>query len=302
MQKNENDLLYFSRKEKNGIVLILILNLLIYFWPDINDYFSNQKTQAVLIEKLPELKVENNGEAYESISTENRFANKSNTKEKINVHLFEFDPNKCSKNEWMRLGVKEKTAETIMNYVSKGGMFKSPEDLKKIWGLSPGQVKELMPFVKIISASKFGNKKKYSVHVQTTNSNTFIDLNTADSSLLESLPGIGPTLAGRVIKYRNKLGGFYHIEQLKEVWGLPDSILNKLKEKTIISDIVLKIDVNTADFFMLKSHPYIGYKLANTIINYRNHHGNFKSLEDIQKIILIDQKIFNRLSHYLITN
>jgi len=302
MQKNENDLFYFSRKEKNGIVLILILNLLIYFWPEVYDYFSNRKTQAIQFEKLPELKVESKGENYDSISKENRFENNSNTKEKINVNYFEFDPNRCSKDQWMKLGVKEKTAETIMKYVSKGGKFKSSEDLKKIWGLSPTQVKDLMPFVKIISTPTIENKKNTNSHFETTNFNKIIDVNTADSLLLESLPGIGPALAGRIIKYRNKLGGFYTREQLKEVWGLPDSVLNKIKEKVIISDNVLKINVNTADFFNLKSHPYIGYKLANTIINYRNQHGNFKSLEDIQKIILIDEKMFNRLSHYLITN
>jgi competence ComEA-like helix-hairpin-helix protein len=302
MQKNENDLFYFSRKEKNGIVLILILNLLIYFWPDVYDYFSNRKTQAIQFEKLPELKVESKGENYDSISKENRFENNSNTKEKINVNYFEFDPNRCSKDQWMKLGIKEKTAETIMKYVSKGGKFKSSEDLKKIWGLSPTQVKDLMPFVKIISTPTIENKKNTNSHFETTNFNKIIDVNTADSLLLESLPGIGPALAGRIIKYRNKLGGFYTREQLKEVWGLPDSVLNKIKEKVIISDNVLKINVNTADFFNLKSHPYIGYKLANTIINYRNQHGNFKSLEDIQKIILIDEKMFNRLSHYLITN
>ena len=302
MQKNKNDLFYFSRKEKNGIVLILILNLLIYFWPDVYHYFSNRKNQAIQFEKLPELKVENNGENYESNSKEKRIENKSNTKENIFVNHFEFDPNRCSKDQWMKLGVKEKTAETIMKYVSKGGKFKSPEDLKKIWGLSPTQVKDLMPFVKIILTPKIENKKNTNSHFETTNSNKIIDVNTADSLLLESLPGIGPALAVRIIKYRNKLGGFYTREQLKEVWGLPDSVFHKVKEKVIFSDNANKININTADFLKLKSHPYIGYKLANTIINYRNQHGNFKSLEDIQKIILIDEKMFNRLSHYLITN
>ena len=237
-----------------------------------------------------------------SNSKENRIENKSNTKENIFVNHFEFDPNRCSKDQWMKLGVKEKTAEKIMKYVSKGGKFKSPEDLKKIWGLSPTQVKDLMPFVKIISTPKIENKKNTNSHFETTNSNKIIDVNTADSLLLESLPGIGPALAVRIIKYRNKLGGFYTREQLKEVWGLPDSVFHKVKEKVIFSDNANKININTADFLKLKSHPYIGYKLANTIINYRNQHGNFKSLEDIQKIILIDEKMFNRLSHYLITN
>jgi competence ComEA-like helix-hairpin-helix protein len=302
MQKNENDLFYFSRKEKNGIVLVLILNLLIYSWPDVYDYFLNRKDSAIQIKKLPEASNGFQKANDESIAKDNDTENYSTIIEHRKANYFEFDPNNCTRDNWIRLGVKEKTAETIIKYVSKGGKFKSPEDLKKIWGLSPTQVKDLMPFVKIISTPKIENKKNMNSHFETTNSNKIIDVNTADSLLLESLPGIGPTLAVRIIKYRNKLGGFYTREQLKEVWGLPDSVFHKVKEKVIFSDNANKININTADFLKLKSHPYIGYKLANTIINYRNQHGNFKSLEDIQKIILIDEKMFNRLSHYLITN
>ena len=301
MQKNENNLFYFSRKEKNGIVLILILNLLVYSWPDVYDYFSNRKDPAIQIEKLPQARNEYQPENDESFVIDKRAGKKSGVIENHKANYFEFDPNTCSKEQWMKLGVKEKTAETIVKYVSKGGKFKVPEDLKKIWGLSPPQVKELMPFVKITSTPKIENEKNTNPHFTKTNSNKTIDVNTADSSLLEWLPGIGPALAGRIIKYRNKLGGFYNQEQLKEVWGLPDSVFHKIKERVEVSDKIQKINVNTADFLMLKSHPYIGYKLANAIINYRNQHGSFKTLEDIQKIILIDEKTFNQLSHYLIT-
>jgi competence ComEA-like helix-hairpin-helix protein len=302
MQKNENDLFYFSRKEKNGIVLILIFNLLIYCWPDVYDYFSKKQSSEIIVEKLPQIKeesqLENNELVSNNKSTENNFISKVQYK----VEYFNFDPNTCTKEEWMKLGVKEKTAETIIKYISKGGKFKAPEDLKKIWGLSPTQVKELLPFVKIVPTSKIENEKNINVQFSQKNSNKIIDINTADSSLMEWLPGIGPALAGRIIKYRNKLGGFYNHEQLKEVWGLPDSVFQKIKEKVVISDNVQKLNVNNADFLVLKSHPYIGNKLANAIINYRNQHGSFKSLDDIQKIILIDEKTFNRLSHYLITN
>jgi competence ComEA-like helix-hairpin-helix protein len=302
MQKNENDLFYFSRKEKNGIVLILILNLLIYVWPDVYDYFSNRQDPAIQIKKLPEARNDYQTENNESIVKDKSTGNKRGVIENKKTNYFEFDPNTCSKEQWMKLGVKEKTAETIVKYISKGGDFKSPEDLKKIWGLSPALVNELMPFVKIASIPKIRNEKKSNTQFTKTNSNNIIDVNIADSSLLESLPGIGPTLAGRIIKYRIKLGGYYNREQLKEVWGLHDSVFQKIKEKLVLSDNVQKINVNTVDFSMLKSHPYIGYKLANAIINYRNQHGSFKSLDDIQKIILIDEKTFNKLSHYLITN
>lgn len=302
MQKNENNLFYFSRKEKNGIVLILILNLLIYCWPDVYDYFSNRQENAIQIEKLSEEKNETQTENDKSISSQKRTDHIKTVYEHQNATYFEFDPNTCSKEQWMKLGVKEKTAETIIKYISKGGKFKAPEDLKKIWGLSPTQVKELLPFVKIITTLKIENGKNTIAHFSQKNSNKIIDINTADSSLLEWLPGIGPALAGRIIKYRNKIGGFYSPVQLKEVWGLPDSVFQKIKEKVEISDKIQKINVNTSDFLMLKSHPYIGYKLANSIINYRNQHGSFKTLDDIQKIILIDEKTFNQLSHYLITN
>ena len=302
MQKNENNLFYFSRKEKNGIVLIIILNLLIYCWPDVYDYFSNRQENAIQIEKLPEEKNETQTENDKSISSQKRTDHNTTVYEHQNATYFEFDPNTCSKEQWMKLGVKEKTAETIIKYISKGGKFKAPEDLKKIWGLSPTQVKELLPFVKIAPTPKIENGKNTNAHFSQKNSNKIIDINTADSALLEWLPGIGPALAGRIIKYRNKLGGFYSPVQLKEVWGLPDSVFQKIKERVEISDTIQKINVNTSDFLMLKSHPYIGYKLANSIINYRNQHGSFKTLDDIQKIILIDEKTFNQLSHYLITN
>lgn len=302
MQKNENDLFYFSRKEKNGIVLILILNLLIYFWPDAYDCFSNRKSPAIQIEKLPQVRNEYQTENNESIAKDKSNENNSAVIENHKVDYFEFDPNTCSKEQWMKLGIKEKTAETILKYVSKGGNFKMPDDLKKIWGLSPAQVNELIPFFKIASIPKIGKEKKSNTQFTKTNSNNIIDVNTADSSLLERLPGIGPALAGRIIKYRNKLGGYYDREQLKEVWGLPDSVFQKIKENLLISDNLKKININTADFLALKSHPYFGYKLANAIINYRNQHGSFNSLDDIQKIILIDEKTFNQLSHYLTTN
>ena len=72
MQKNENNLFYFSRKEKNGIVLILILNLLIYCWPDVYDYFSNRQENTIQIEKLSEEKNETQTENDKSISSQKR--------------------------------------------------------------------------------------------------------------------------------------------------------------------------------------------------------------------------------------
>lgn len=300
MQKNENELFYFSRKEKNGIVLILILNLLIYFSPDVYEHFVFSHP-SIKIEKLPQKTTAKELDNENTIS-DTRYAEKqSQENQQSTPKLFYFDPNICSKAQWMALGVKEKTATTIVKYISKGGSFKSPEDLKKIWGLSPTQVNNLMPFVRIKNNNVIKNEN-VTYQKPKEKSQKTIELNKADSSLLESLYGIGPALSKRIIAYRNKLGGFYAVEQLKEVWGLPDTVYEQVKNKVIVSEKITKISINSADFLMLKSHPYIGYKLANTIINYRKQHGNFESLEDIQKIDLIDEKTLNQLSHYLTLN
>jgi len=210
--------------------------------------------------------------------------------------LFHFNPNVITEREWTKLGVSEKTAKSIKKYLSKGGQFRKPEDIKKIWGISEWLSNKLIPFVDIPEKKtnyekEFPKKDERSVSV--------ININKADSTAWESLPGIGPTLARRIILYREKLGGFFEMSQLMEVWGLQDSVLQKSKNRLILDGEIKKIDINLASFEALKTHPYIGYKSANAIINYRNQHGNFNRLEDIQKIIQIDEKSYNRFQRYL---
>jgi len=216
-----------------------------------------------------------------------------------------FDPNKITEKEWSEFGVKAKTIATIKKYISKGGRFYKPEDLKKIWGLSPQKCDELMPFVKIESVVLLQQSKSSTSFFPKTNypakKSTIIEINSADSLMIESLPGIGPALTKRIITYRNKMGGFYTVEQLKEVWGLQDSVYQKIKERIVVNvETIQKINLNKVGLDQLKAHPYFGYKLANAIINFRNQHGIFKSLEDIQKIILINEEIYNKISHYLV--
>jgi competence ComEA-like helix-hairpin-helix protein len=216
--------------------------------------------------------------------------------------LFDFDPNLISIENWEQLGVSKKTALTIQKYISKGGKFREPQDLKKIWGIPESLAYQLMPYVKIKEEKKSLANSTFQQNQKQKFPAELIDINQADSSALEKLPGIGPKLSQRIISYREKLGGFYCIEQLHEVWGLQDSILEKISNKIEIQSKGLrKININLADFNQLKSHPYIGYKTASAILNYRNQHGMFQNIEEIQKIVLIDEKIYSKIVHYLVT-
>ncbi len=294
--KNSNHYLYFSKRERRGILFLFFIIALIYISPNVYSKFYPIKTLSDL--EVYKLK------SISSITTAT--TTDSNTykfkDEKKTFSLFNFDPNTISIEGWQSLGVKEKTAIGIRKYISKGGKFKSSDDIKKIWGISPGKAQELIPFAKInlpkqeqtLFVKQDYKKQDYKKSIRT------IDVNNADSAAFESLPGIGPKLSQRIINFRERLGGFYKVEQISETFGLPDSTFQKIKSFLIISQHALKkININTATLDELKAHPYIRYHIANAIINYRTQHGDFKTVTDIKKIVLITEDVFEKVNPYL---
>ncbi|RYZ57831.1 MAG: helix-hairpin-helix domain-containing protein, partial [Chitinophagaceae bacterium] len=127
-----------------------------------------------------------------------------------------------------------------------------------------------------------------------------ININEADTAAFISLPGIGAKLSARILSFREKLGGFYSVEQVGETYGLPDSTFQKIKGRLQVDEgRIRKINVNTATKDELKLHPYVRWQLANVIVEYRNQHGAFKSLEELKNIVLIDEGVFEKIRHYL---
>jgi DNA uptake protein ComE-like DNA-binding protein len=127
-----------------------------------------------------------------------------------------------------------------------------------------------------------------------------IEVNSADTSALISLPGIGSKLAMRIINFRDKLGGFASVNQVGETYGLPDSTFQKIKSRLECNgNSVRKLNINTVDINTLKTHPYIKWNIANAIVNYRQQHGNYRSLDDLKKIVIIDTETFNKIAPYL---
>ena len=113
------------------------------------------------------------------------------------------------------------------------------------------------------------------------------------------MPGIGAKLGARIINYRNKLGGFYSVEQVGETFGLPDSTFQKIKPYLEVDEMVKKININTAELDELKAHPYIRYHLANAIVQYRKQHGSFRAVNDLSKIMIMDAENLRKMSPYL---
>jgi len=218
--------------------------------------------------------------------------------------LFDFDPNTLSTGGWKKLGIREKTISTIQNYLKKGGHFSEAEDLKKIYGVRPDDYLRLKPYIRITSTKTESPANKQSEFKKETFATkprlVVVDINTADTAAFIALPGIGSKLALRIVNFRDKLGGFYSVDQIAETYGLPDYAFLKIKPfLKFETSIVKKFNINTATREEMKSHPYLKWNLANAIVEYRNQHGAFSSLEDLKKISLITTDIFDKVKFYL---
>ncbi len=198
--------------------------------------------------------------------------------------------------------------KTIENYLNKGGHFYKPGDLQKIFGLHADEYERLRPYIKIESGPSITNDNFASSRSrdETQPAKTYaarysiIDVNDADTTAFISLPGIGSKLAARIVTFREKLGGFYSVEQIGETYGLPDSTFQKIKQYLKLDNFsVKKININTATVDELKAHPYIKYGLANPIVAYRNEHGSFSTIEDIKKVMVVTDEIYKKIAPYL---
>jgi DNA uptake protein ComE-like DNA-binding protein len=142
--------------------------------------------------------------------------------------------------------------------------------------------------------------KKFEQPQHVRKKNGPFDINTADTAAFIALPGIGSKLASRIVLFREKLGGFYDVRQIGEVYGLPDSVFRKISPMLKCDpDRIRKIDINTVGKETLKVHPYIRWQLANALVAYRDQHGAFRSAEDISKLENIDTDAVKKMMPYI---
>jgi competence protein ComEA len=317
MRKDEwKEFFHFSRRETTGIIALLFLVVLIFCLPSLVNHF---------LPPLPEIRSLENDRIVRELhekQQEGSYARNENTdptnystpvdeQHSMATKLFVFDPNTIDDEGWLSLGLSKRTVKTIRNYLSKGGRFRKAEDINRIYGISPLLAEKLLPYVNIGATEKW-EKRKY-------DSGSFVfkkfekpikefkrlapgplDINAADSLEWLALDGIGPALTHRILKFREKLGGFYAINQIAEVYGLPDSTFQLLKPLLQCTPAAIKrVSLNSASIAELEQHPYIRKKLAKVLIAYREQHGPFRSISDLGKIQLIDSDLLAKLVPYI---
>jgi len=212
--------------------------------------------------------------------------------------MFRFNPNALPEAQWKQLGLKDWQIRIIKRYEAGGGKFRSKEDLRKMYGISPDDFNRLEPWIELPATHAADS-------LQTRprkNNIPTIEINSADSTALQLLPGIGPYMASNIIRYRNKLGGFSRHEQLLEVFRMKEETYQQIREYVVIDTTQIQpgIKPNTSDYWALVKHPYIDKTLAYSITAHRQRYGKLKSADDFRKIEGLTDSLYQVLRPYLL--
>jgi DNA uptake protein ComE-like DNA-binding protein len=297
----------FSRTETNGFIILLLLMIIVLAMPFISRSLysfyqlpvQSQKDKANLESLLSEL--------------EKNIEKKKETAKKQKYKTF--DLNKSQAHHLVEAGFPKYLAERIVKYRKKVSPFTSKKELMEIYGIDSAFYKQVYPYMTVskptasynpeIEKTNFKNdqspEEKIKPEKFKKTTNLQMDINKADSFQLQKVYGIGPTFSKRIIKYREYLGGFHSTKQLEEVYGLKQENLDSLKRHIYLTKNLnlRQIKVNQLSADSLVQHPYISYKEANLLVNFRKQHGPFKSVSGLQSIKILDSAWVEKVKPYI---
>lgn len=309
----------FSLRERWALVVLVLLIVTVWLLPQ---YLSVGRPALVLEDSLLTRMAQ---DLDKETRADQGFPNQSLSIESAPQlrQPFLFDPNTVQREDWIKLGVPARVTSSILRYREKGGRFRRPEDIKKIYGLQAALAMRLLPYI-IIAPDKnraYDPGRGRSNHSRTSDTNSWknnrsnvasrsfpgqwkkkitpVAINTADSLQWEALPGIGPSLAGRILKFRERLGGFYAVGQVREVYGIEDSVFLKIEPYLQVDQVPVKqVSLNDATKEEMAGHPYFRWKIAQAIVAFRQQHGPFVDLEELKEIHLISEDQFRKMVPY----
>lgn len=300
--KQLRDIFIFTGQERNGILVLLFILLLTLLVDIALPFIVPEKEYDVSVWK-------EEAEKYYSGIAPVEDASK-NTFEGI------VDPNSAVLTDLTEMGIPSGIANNWIKYLQKGGHFKKKEEVRKLYGMTDDLYRKVQGHLQIAD-QEIPVKKKADDRRQTFVKSSYkdsmknsesirkvslgksieielkniplVEVNQADSVQLEALPGIGPVLASRIIKFRRLLGGFYEIAQLKEIYGMSDELWAKSSARLYAdTSEIKKIDINFLSLTELGRHPYIGFRHAKKVIKCRDTIGKFTQIAELVPIFSAD--------------
>lgn len=283
----------FSRTQTNGLVLLLVVVMVALFSkPVYHSWVSSRQPDFSKERKT----LDSLTAIWESAAEEQ---NRIPPENEIAVVMFPFNPNTVTGDELKALGFSGRLSKGLQNYRAAGGSFRIKSDLKKLYGMDAAFYNNIYPFILLPEEIKSeGQPLKYTDAKKEVEK---FNLNEADTAQLQLVYGIGPVLARRIVKYRERLGGFVNTDQLNEVYGLDSVVVQRLVMNSFLSpDFTPNTkNINTADENALAAHPYFSKKIAQAIVMYRFQHGKYQTVDDLRKIQLMDERTINKILPYI---
>ena len=248
---------------------------------------------------------ENGTIAKEKVSVEDE-----KDEERVEVVMREFDPNTVDSMTLIGFGLKDWKVRNFLHYRAAGKVFRSAEEMGKTYGWTEEDVEKVRGYVRVGKEYEKKDVKKWETREkmeeredrQTYTSNKFqtltkVDVNMADTALLRRIPGIGGKISEAIVAYRKKLGGFYSVEQLRELKIVSPELLEWFEVSS--SPDIQRLNINKASFQALNSHPYISYEQTKALLQYIRLYGNVKDEQALLETGLFTKEEVEKLKPYL---
>lgn len=303
----------FSRLE--GVLLLsLVIAICCCLFPYINDIMGTDSDGFMARKERKE--------GYRKRNAARNDSAPYYTTETLAPETFDFDPNTADSTQLLRLGLAPWQVRNIYKYRAKGGRYRKPEDFAKLYGLTLEDFERLKPHIKIkkevmaadvYSSTSDAHHDDFHHSAQTPPRNNskaiegiyqpklhegqYIDINKADTNQLKMIPGIGSYYASKIMKARQRLGGFASVSQVGQIEGVPSEALAymRITDKSSIS----KLHVNTMNEQQLSKHPYLRYIQAKDIVRLRRLKGPFKTMEELQRVPTLSPDDIQKLAPYI---
>lgn len=301
-----------SEREAKGFIALLFVMAFIFLWRvaiyphfEAKEALARQASQQAILDSLSAQK------AFEdSVSLALR-----------RQYYHAFNPNTVDSSTLASFGFPPKVCARIINYRNKGGQFRKKADLAKMYGLERELYCEIEDYINIPKKRRFKPRKyyQYANSYQRKYDDTIyfkkpyrkkyekkryhvnrFEINSASIEDLSQIKGIGKGYAKRIIRYKERLGGYHTLDQLAEVNGLPIPLIDSVKKYADINtDNLDRLHINTASFKSLLKHPYLDYNQVKVIMNYKEQHGEYKTSSDLLPIKIISAAEVRQLAPYL---
>jgi DNA uptake protein ComE-like DNA-binding protein len=215
---------------------------------------------------------------------------------------FYFDPNTADSTQLLRLGLPAWMIRNIYRYRARGGVYRSKRDFAQTYGLTKKDYLRLEPYIRIsddyqAASTLFSKEERDTLRYPAKlKDGEYIVLNTADTTELMKVPGIGSYYAKEIVRHGKWIGGYVSVDQLDEIEDFPQTA----KKYFVVSHPTpQRLNINKLSLQELRRHPYINYYQAKAIIDYRRLHGNIKSLQDLRFSKDFTESVIRRLKPYV---